>query len=83
MIFSGIGNFLAKSIFVDYGQGIFIPPIRNLVLSCHRIPQKLASGNTLSEGDDTVFTGKSPLCWDTTEEGMLISCLHLIRLVDI
>lgn len=79
----GTGNFLAGSIFVDYGQGIFILPVINLVLSCHRIPEKLASGNSLSEGDDAVFTGKSPLCWDTTEEEMLISSLHLIRLVDI
>lgn len=69
--------------FVDCSQGIIIPPVRKLVLSCHRIPEMLVLGNSLSKSDDTVFSGKSPLHWDTTEEGALISCLHLIRLVDI
>lgn len=69
--------------FVDYGQGIIIPPVRKSILSCHRIPEMLGLGKNLSKSDDTVFSGKSPLHWDTTEEGTLISCLHLIRLVDI
>lgn len=69
--------------FVNYSQGIIIPPVRKLVLSYHRIPEMLVLGKSLSKSDDTVFSGKSPLCWDTTEEGTLISCLHLIRLVDI
>lgn len=69
--------------FADYGQGITIPPVRKLVLGRPGIPKTPVLGNSLSKSDDTVFSGKSPLCWDTTEEGTLISCLHLIRLVDI
>lgn len=69
--------------FVDYSQGIVIPPVRKSVLSWHRIPVLLVLGNSLSKSDDTACSGNSPLCWDTTEEGTLISCLYSITLVDI
>lgn len=69
--------------FVDYSQGIVIPPVRKSVLSWHRIPVMLVLGNSLSKSDDTACSGNSPLCWDTTEEGTLISCLYSITLVDI
>lgn len=85
MIFSlwNWGILWPRVYFVDYRQGIIIPSVRKSVLNWHRIPVMLVLGNSLSKSDDTACSGNSPLCWDTTEEGTLISCLYSIRLVDI
>lgn len=57
-------------------------PNQKSVLSCHRIPEMQVLGNSLNS-DDTIFSRKSPLHWNITEEGTLIPYLHLIKLVDI
>lgn len=78
-----LGDFSPRLGFVGCIEGIILTPVWKSVLSCHRIPEVLVLGKSLSKSDDTVSSGKSSLRWDTAEEGTLISCLHLIRLVDI